>query len=140
MRINGEDKWTWRSVYMASPCSSATILQAELKEFNPGILLAASPHWLSPTVALLLLACKQEIPTSVFAFAPSRCLADYNMRPPLEGERKRNCEKDKDLSQMRTKGKQKASGEEKRVMLPEDGFNWTMGVEGLEEDAVMQGG
>jgi len=62
------------------------------------------------------------------------------MRPPLEGERKRNCEKDKDLSQMRTKGKQKASGEEKRVMLPEDGFNWTMGVEGLEEDAVMQGG
>jgi len=57
IRINAEDKWTRRIFYMASPGTSATILEAELKEYNPGIPLAASPHLLSPTVALLLFPC-----------------------------------------------------------------------------------
>jgi len=62
------------------------------------------------------------------------------MRPPPERERKRDSQKDKDLSQVREKGNQKANSEEERAMVPEDGFNWAMEVEGLEEDAVMQGG
>jgi len=62
------------------------------------------------------------------------------MRPPPEPERKRDNQKDKDLSQVREKGKHKARGEEERVTVPEDGFNSAIEVEGLEEDAVIQGG
>ena len=89
IRINAEDKWTRRIFYRASPCPSATVFVAELKEYNPGIPLAASPRLLSPTVALLLFPCKREIPTSVFDFATYRRLADYNMRPPPTREKKR---------------------------------------------------
>ena len=84
IRINAEDKWTQRIVYMASPCTSATIFEAELKEYNPGISLAANPRLLSPTVAPLLFPGEREILTSVFAFATYRRLADYNMRPPSQ--------------------------------------------------------
>ena len=81
IRINAEDKWTRRILYMLHDCSSATILEAELKEYNPRIPIAASPHLLSPTVALLLFPCEREIPTSVFTFATYRRLADYNTLP-----------------------------------------------------------
>ena len=41
---------------------------------------------------------------------------------------------------MRDKGKQTATGKEEGVMVPEDGGNWAMEVEGLVEDTVRQGG
>ena len=125
---------------MASSGSSGTILEAELKEYNPGIPPAASPHLLSPTVALLLFPCESEIPTSVLAFATYRRLADYNTRPPLKLERTRDSQKDKDLSHVRNKGKQTATGKEEKVMVPEDRCNWAMEAEGLLEKTVMQGG
>ena len=61
------------------------------------------------------------------------------MWSPPTREGKRDSPKDNDLSQVREKGKQKPTGKEERAMVPEDGFNWHMEVEGLVEDTVMQG-
>ena len=102
---------------MASPYTSATILEVELKEYNPGIPLIASPRLLSPTVVPLRFSFELEISISIFAFATCQPLADYNIRPAPTCERTIDSQMYENLSQVREKRKQTVTGQEERAIV-----------------------
>ncbi|RPA93234.1 hypothetical protein L873DRAFT_79659 [Choiromyces venosus 120613-1] len=77
IRINTEDKWVRRILYLQTPCLSTIQLDAELKQYNPKLKLATASRLLSPTVALLFLR-NEEMPEHVFVFATYKRLAPYN--------------------------------------------------------------
>lgn len=69
IRINVEDKWLRRILYLEIECHSTTILSQELHQSNPGMKLATTPRLLSPTVALLCLTERATVREDIFAFA-----------------------------------------------------------------------
>ena len=87
IQVNAKEKLAWRILYLSQPCTSAILLDTELKEFNPELQLATQPRLLTPTVALLLFSTETETPQHVFAFATYRRLANYQARTPTEIER-----------------------------------------------------
>lgn len=69
IRINAEDKWLRRILYLEIECHSTTILSQELHQSNPGMKLATTPQLLSPTVALLCFTERATVREDIFAFA-----------------------------------------------------------------------
>ena len=87
IQVNAKEKWARRILYLSQPCTSAFLLNTELREFNTELRLATNPQLLTPTVALLLFSTEIEAPQHVFAFATSWRLASYQARTSTEIER-----------------------------------------------------
>ena len=77
--VNAQEKWAFWILYLSTPCTSASKLEDQLKQFNPGLLLTITPQVLTPTVALLLFPTEENILQHVFAVATYRRLASYRV-------------------------------------------------------------
>ena len=96
IRINAEERWARRVLYLGNKCPSATLLEEELKKCNPHLRLMMTPRLLTPTVALLLFPSEEEAPEHLFAFATYRRLAGYRTRTPAELQHARARKKEKE--------------------------------------------
>ena len=121
IRINAEERWARRILYLENTCPSATLLEEELKQCNPHLRLMMTPRLLTPTVALLLFSSEEEAPEHLFAFATYRRLASYRTRTPAEIQHARARKKEKERGY-------RNGGEEQEIEEPE-----TAVVEVVEE-------
>jgi len=140
--INAEDKWLRRILYLPHACPTASILEAELTAYNPGLHLASSPRLLSPTVALLLFPSDRKQPEHIFVFATYPKLANYILRtsgdPKKHNHKRKTPNEEPEISIVEGNGKEKAIGEGEGGVPSDLSCNWEMEMEISEEDAVMQ--
>ena len=86
IRVNAEEAWARRILYLSTPCTSALEQEEELKQFNPGLLLTMTPRLFTPPITLTLFPSEEETPQHVFAFVTYRRLASYRVQTAAETE------------------------------------------------------
>ena len=117
IRVNAEEKWARRILYLSTPCTSAFELEEELKQFNQGLLLTMTPRLLTPTVALLLFPSEEETPQHLFAFATYRRLASYRIRQAAETARAQRNGKAVEQEVSKARGPENTQGIEMREVV-----------------------
>ena len=76
-RINNENQWKRKILYLSFPCESSDILNEELQTSNPTLYLAAPAGLLTPTVALLYFGNSIYVPEHLYIFATYNWLQEY---------------------------------------------------------------
>ena len=79
-RINNENQWKCKILYLFFPCESSEILNGELQTSNPTLHLAAPARLLTPTVDLLYFGNSTYVPEHLYVFATYKGLQEYRTR------------------------------------------------------------
>ena len=79
-RINNENQWKRKILYLSFPCESSDILNEKLQTSKPTLHLAAPARLLTPTVALLYVGNSTHVPEHLYVFATYKALQEYRTR------------------------------------------------------------
>ena len=120
-RINNENQWNRKILYLSFPCESSDILNEELQTSNPTLHLAAPARLLTPKVALLYFGNSTYVPEHLYVFATYKGLQEYWTRTLEEtkaaqskkSERRKNSQSQDRQTEPVEREKEKPGGEGK---------------------------